>query len=292
MPNLLRHPPLHQPAFAGAGPAPGLLAARLTPTAVGRVVAVLRVAVGLLMISAVFGQLALYLVYWRRIGIHDLGLRIGNFFSAFTFEVNLAGGVLLIIGAVLLWRGSGPEPSWYSTLRLCALAAIVVTGVVYNLLLRPLPVPPGSQLDWANEVLHVVAPLAMTLDWVLAPRHRAVGFRAAGLVVLYPLAWAIFTFIRGALVRDELAGTPYFYPYPFLDPHGRGGWAAVGLVVGGLTVFTLLVGVLAVLARRLEDGVARRVEGHRSEPHAASTALEVEEGDRIGRAPLRTRPGA
>ena len=223
-----------------------------------RALALLRVAVGALMIIGIASQYSVSLAYWRRIGLHDLGLRTADFLSAFTHEVNVAGGVILIIGGVLLLRGRGAGPRWYTGLRLALVPAILAAGIVYNVLLRPLPVPPGSQLDWANEVMHVVAPLAVLLDWLIAPRRPRLPYRSAWLVVLFPIAWIAYTFIRAPLVPDELNGTPYYYPYSFLDPHGSAGWAPVVQLVGELLVFALVLGLLAVLVWRIEDRVAAR----------------------------------
>lgn len=235
----------------------------LRPAAVARgdarrlLIAVLRAAAGILMIAAIAAQYLVSLAHWRRTGIRDLDVQTADFLSAFTHEVNVAGGALLIAGAVLLMRRM-QEPRWFAVLRLCLLSAIVVVSVVYNLLLRPLPVPPGSQLDWANEVMHVVAPALVVLDVVLAPHPRRLGFRAAWLVAVYPVTWAVYTFVRGPLVPNEVAGTPYTYPYPFLDPHGPGGWGSVALLVGVLTAFTVVLGFAGVALWRLEDRLAAR----------------------------------
>jgi hypothetical protein len=220
---------------------------------------VLRVGLAALMVAATFAQLATYEAYWRRIGLHDLALRTGNFFSAFTFEVNLLGAVILVTGAWLLWRGHGAEPLGFTRLRLCLLAAIVIVGVVYNLLLRSAPTGPGEQLDWANTVVHVIAPVGIAIDWLIAPHWQRLPLRSAALVLIYPVGWLAYTLIRATLVRDELLGTPYYYPYGFLNPHGQGGWGTVLLMIGELLVFTATVGLVAVLAVRVEDRVSHAV---------------------------------
>jgi hypothetical protein len=219
----------------------------------------LRVGLAALMVTATFAQLATYEVYWRRIGLHDLALRTANFFSAFTFEVNLLGAVVLVGGAWLLWRAHGAEPLWFTRVRLCLLASIVIVGVVYNLLLRGAPTGPGEQLDWANTVVHVVAPIGIAVDWLIAPHWQRLPLRSAALVVIFPIGWLAYTLIRGTLVRDELLGTPYYYPYGFLNPHGLGGWGPVLLMIGELLVFTVALGIAAVLAVRVEDRVNQAV---------------------------------
>jgi hypothetical protein len=215
--------------------------------------AAVRVGLGIAMITATFAALSNYLVYWHRIGLHDLGLRTANFFSAFTFEVNLLGAGILLLGAGLVILHRGPDPRWFADLRLCLVAALVLTGIVYNVLLRPLPVHPGEQVDWANEVLHVVAPAGVALDWLLAPHPPRLPVRTAALVAIYPTAWAAYTLVRGANIPDELAHTPYYYPYPFLNPHLQGGWGPVLQMIVLLTACTFALGLLAVLAWRLED---------------------------------------
>lgn len=218
-----------------------------------RVLPVLRILAAILIVVALAGQLNTYMGYWHRIGIRDIALRVVDYWSTFTTEVNLAAAVLFVVGAVLLFRGAGAGPAWISVLRLCVLAAIILTSVVYNVLLRGQPVPAGSQLDWANNTFHVVAPILFLLDWLIAPRTHGVRFRFAWFVLVYPIVWLAYTLIRGPLVPDEIARTPYFYPYGFLNPDGPGGWGAVIMIVGLLIPFILLIGVASVALWRLED---------------------------------------
>jgi hypothetical protein len=232
-------------------------AAPLVSTRSIRLLAGWRFAVGALMITGIASQFTVSLAYWRRIGLRDLGARTADFLSAFTHEVNVAGGVILIVGAVLLLRGRGAGPRWYTGLRIALLPAILVAGIVYNLLLRSAPVPPGSQLDWANEVMHVVAPIAVLLDWLVAPHPRRTPFRVAWLVLAFPIAWIAYTFLRAPLVPDEIKRTPYYYPYGFLDPHAAG-WGPVLLLVVVLLVFALVLGLLALLSWRIEDRISAR----------------------------------
>ncbi len=218
---------------------------------------VLRILAAILILAALVDQLVVYFGYWHRIGIRDVGLRVVDYWSAFTNEVNLAAAIVFVVGAVLLWRGAGAGPAALTRVRLCVLAAIVLTSVVYNVLLRGEPVPAGSQSDWANNTFHVVAPILFALDWLIAPRQPRLRFRAAWLVLVYPVAWLVYTMVRGPLVPDEILHTPYFYPYGFLDPNGAGGWGAVVMIVGVLIPFIVVIGVAGVAAWRLEDRIGR-----------------------------------
>lgn len=216
---------------------------------------VFRISMAALMTVAVFAQLGTYETYWRRIGLHDLGLRTGNFFSAFTFEVNLLGAAVLVTGAWMLWRRGFAEPLWFTRVRLCLLAAIVIVGLVYNLLLRGAPTGPGETLDWANDAVHVVAPIAIVLDWLIGSHSPRLPFRSALLVVVFPICWLAYTLIRANLVPDELLGTSFYYPYGFLNPylHGRG---PVVTMIGELLVLAIAIGLVGVLVARFEDRFA------------------------------------
>lgn len=208
-----------------------------------------RVLAGGLMIAAVLLQLGVSLTYWHRIGLRDVGSRVVDFFSAFTHDGVLGGGIVLVVaGVVLLARGA--VPTWSSVLRLAFLPSVLIAGLVYNLLLRLLPVPAGSQLDWANEVLHVVAPLAVLLDWIVIVGPRPLPWRAAAVVAVLPIAWLAWTFLRAPLVPDEIEHTPYYYPYGFLDPH-IAGWAPVVRLVAVLLLLAVVLGVLGVLVQRI-----------------------------------------
>ena len=59
-------------------------------------------------------------------------------------------------------RNDAVEPVWLATLFACASTYIIVTGIVYNLLLRSIPIAGISDV-WTNETLHVVIPLVLLL---------------------------------------------------------------------------------------------------------------------------------
>ena len=133
--------------------------------------------------------------------------------------------MVLLIGAVLLIRGQVRDPGWFSILRASVVAYMTVTGVVYNLLLRGVSVSGAAQdVQWTNEVLHVVGPILMVVDWLFAPGRRRLEWRHIWIVVIFPIAWAVYTKIRGPFVDDPTLATlnPDYaggwYPYPFLNP--------------------------------------------------------------------------
>jgi hypothetical protein len=211
-------------------------------TAVGAV----RVAAAVAIVAAVITQFVNSLGEWQADPTAEVPYQVANFFSFFTIESNVASTVVLAIGGVALLRGAA-LPAWFDVVRLCVATYMTITGVVYNLLLRSIELPQGSTVDWANEVMHVVAPLVLVLDWVLV--HRGMSFRTLGVIVVYPLAWVAYTLLRGAFTVDTRLGRGW-YPYPFLDPHGPDGVAGVVFYVIAIAVGFLVAGAVLVLVSR------------------------------------------
>jgi hypothetical protein len=141
-----------------------------------------------------------------------------NFFSFFTIDSNVGTVVVFAIGAGLLLRGRMDDPRWFGILRGCVTAYMAVTGIVYNTLLRGVNVSEGQVVPWSNEILHVVGPLLMVADWLLAPGRIRLEWRNLWWVVSFPLVWAVYTMIRGPIAYNDVAQKRTWYPYPFLDP--------------------------------------------------------------------------
>lgn len=191
-------------------------------------------------IAAVAGQLTVSVRYWSETGVRDLATSFANFFSFFTVQSNLIAALALGIGAVVLLRGRAREPRGLTVLRACATSYLVTTGIVYNVLLRGVERPPDSWLPWSNEVLHVAMPLLMLLDWIVAPGRNRLRWRLIGVIVAYPLLWAVGTMVRGPLVFSDVRQDYGWYPYPFIDP-ANGGY-------GSVAVFVLIIAALIAAA--------------------------------------------
>ena len=168
-------------------------------------------------LAAIVGQLVQSVGFWDSQGLDDKTNLFVNFFSFFTIDSNVGTVVVFLIGAVLLLRRRD-DPPWFAVLRASVTSYMAVTGIVYNMLLRGVNVSEGSVLPWSNEVLHVVGPLLMVLDWLFAPGRRPIDWKRIGVIVVFPLVWAIYTMIRGPLAYNDVAGVPTWYPYPFLNP--------------------------------------------------------------------------
>jgi len=220
--------------------------------------AALRVAVAIAILAAIVGQLMTSLAFWSDRGVTNVGSNIVNFFSFFTIESNVAAAVVLMIGAVLLVARRGHDPEWFQVTRAAVVSYMVVTGLVYNVLLRGIDLPQGATLGWSNEIVHAVAPAYVLLDWILAPGRRPISARRIGVILIYPLAWVVYTLVRAPFVTDQVYGTEYWYPYPFLNPNSSPqGYVSVAFYV---VLIAAVIGLTAAgvlwLSRR--GAVSRR----------------------------------
>jgi hypothetical protein len=186
---------------------------------------VFRLAGAALIAAAIIGQY-IHSLNWRaERGIAENGIPGVNFFSFFTIDSNLLTIAVFLIGAILAIRSSDPDPLWFGVGRASVTAYMATTGIVYNTLLRGVNVSEGATLEWSNEIVHVVGPILMIVDWLFAPGRRRLDWKHIWIVVIFPIVWAVYTMLRGPFVFDPtrafLFGDDYvggWYPYPFMDP--------------------------------------------------------------------------
>ena len=195
-----------------------------------RVFGVLRLLAAAAIIVAIVRQFANSLSM-----VPDPALFIVNFFSFFTILSNALAAITLLIGAWFSLR-SAAEPDWYTYVRAAIVTYMTTTLVVYNLLLREISLDQATTVPWSNEILHVWAPLYLLLDWIFAPGRGRVPWSRFWWIAAFPIAWVVYTMIRGAVVG--------WYPYPFLDPaiEPGVGYDGVTVYVIAIASFILLVG--------------------------------------------------
>ena len=223
---------------------------------VGRVIfIVLRVAVAIAIAAATTTTYVVAAAEWDRAGYADRATLITNFWSYFTILSNVSAVIVLLIGAWVLLRG-GDDPGWFSVLRASVVTYMAVTGIVYNLLLRGIAVTgAGEGQAWTNEVMHVIGPLYLVLDWLFAPGRRAIDWRHVWTVLAFPILWVVYTLIRGPLVYDQVKVQWTWYPYPFLNPaNSQTGYFSVAFyVVLIAAVFGLVAAGVIWVSRRWPD---------------------------------------
>jgi len=194
---------------------------------------------------------------------HHLGAVLANYFSLFTIISSLLSVVVLVAAATWWQRhpGTSPEPMRIALGMAAVAGPVILLGLVYNALLRGLPSEAAlgdsagiALLDsYAIDVLHVVMPIYFVLDLLLAPRRRGLPWWSLGVIVGYPLAWTAYTMIRGELVANPDGSAAWWYPYPFLDPHGAGGYGSALTYIGAILAAFLVIGIGMITIGRYRE---------------------------------------
>ncbi|GAA1424176.1 Pr6Pr family membrane protein [Agrococcus citreus] len=213
-----------------------------------RILLVGRAVIALAILAAIVGQLITSIGYWTARGDASIPLDLLNFFSFFTIESNIIAMVVLAV-LVAAQLGRPRIGRRFDVLLLCASTYMVVTGIVYNTLLRGIELPQGATLGWSNEVLHLIAPLWLLVDWLLSSAKRDVRFADVSIVAIFPVVWLGYTLLRGPSTLDQATGRDWWYPYPFLDPatHANGyAGVAIMCVIVAATVLLVAAGLVAV----------------------------------------------
>lgn len=170
-----------------------------------------------------------YVLGFKTFGAH-------NFFSYFTVQSAIAAVVMLIIGAIIAFRRP-EDPPWLDALRTLVTTYIIVSGVVFAIMVVQSSTR-AYRIDvpWSDQLLHFWIPACALVDWLFDPHKTRVSWRLLGWVLVYPVVWGIFTFIRGSIVG--------WYPYFFLDSSQ----VAFGeTVVYCLICLVIIMGITALL---------------------------------------------
>jgi hypothetical protein len=174
-----------------------------------------------------------------------------EYFAYFTIQTAMINIVVMIAGGIMALRLER-DTRLYTAIRASVFSYAIVTGVVYNLLLRDIPNDDGYVGPvWPNESLHVWIPIYIALDWLLTPGRVRIAWSALWLAVSYPLIWVGVTMVRG-----EVTG---WYPYPFLEPDGPNGVLGVVTYVVGIAAFIVVLAALAVVINRVHTRGVRGV---------------------------------
>jgi hypothetical protein len=216
--------------------------------------AVLRAGIAVAIIAAIVGQLIVSTDNWHAAGLSNVTIQVVNFFSFFTIESNVLTVVVMLIGAWFLFAGKGDDSRWFLGLRLATVTYMATTGIVYNLLLRGVELPQGTTLPWSNEVLHLIGPLYVLIDWFFAPGRRPLAWKSLWPVLIFPVVWGVYTLVRGPLTFDAIGKQNYWYPYPFLNPNiSAEGYASVAfyIVLIAVVIGVVCAGAIWVSGRRL-----------------------------------------
>jgi hypothetical protein len=197
-------------------------------------VGVIRIGAGLLVLAAMITQITDEVVH--------SAFKPEEYFSYFTIQSSMMNIVVLLVGGYLALKFKR-DTVLYTGVRMATVVYAIVTGVVYNVLLRGIPSDGYVGIQWPTEIEHVWIPLYIVMDWLFATGRPKLSWKWLWLVVAYPIAWCAFTLVRGGITG--------WYPYPFIDPTGDGGWPSVIGYILGLSVFMVGLGALSVWYSRL-----------------------------------------
>lgn len=188
----------------------------------------------------------------------DLGLgSSARVLSYFTIQVNLLLALAFAVSAWRTWTARHPLPALITG---GTLFYALIAGLVYHVLLVNEPGPfsitdrPTAWSAAAGQVLHTVTPIAALLDWLLLTRPAPLSLRHATRWLLYPLAYLIFSLVRGALLPPT-ADARYLYPFLDVAHLGYKSTLANALLLG-LTCFGLAL--LLITADHVRPDPTRR----------------------------------
>ncbi len=207
---------------------------------------VARIVMAVLILVATAEQLRLATAAAASVGI-DGTTAAWRLLAFFTVQSNLWAAVALLVGAISAFASRARTDSFLVALLLAgATTYMTVTGVVYNVVLRSMG-DVGILGGWSNDVHHVIAPLFLVLDLLLAPRRRRLRWRDIPLLIAFPLIWVAVTMICGPFLTSPATGTTPWYPYPFLDPASTpGGYLGVAAWIVGIAIVFAALAALAV----------------------------------------------
>jgi hypothetical protein len=199
-----------------------------------------RLAAALIACAAWLGLTLQFLATYRYVGSATAALwSLAKFFTILTNLVIAGLFTAIAIG------GAG----WRGPRRLAGVTlAILLVGIVYAVLLRPIDHPNGLA-SAANVILHIVTPVLVPLFWLAAARKGALKVYDPFVFAAFPLAYFVYAMVRGTVEGH--------YPYPFFNATKIGwpqtfinaGLIALGFLIGGYVLLALDRGLRALAAR-------------------------------------------
>jgi len=195
-----------------------------------RIINIVRLFAGLVAATAIIVQLQ-----------HSMatGRDLGNFFSFFTIESNIAAA-LLYIGAGI-YGVVNPNARPLSTLRGAITLYMTLTGIVYMLLLSGNEIALQTTIGWVNIILHYIFPAIILLDWLVFPPKEYLQAKRVVLWFIFPTLYLVYSLIRGAMTG--------WYPYPFINPVTNG-WPTVVVMIIFITFITAVIATALSLRTR------------------------------------------
>lgn len=196
---------------------------------------------------ALLGWFAVILQYFLMLnnGLASPGMSTVNFFCYFTILSNIIAA-LCFTG--LLFRPS----SFFAKPQLLTAATVymIVVGLTYNTILRPLWSPQGWDRV-ADELLHLVLPLMILIYWMIFVPKKDLRWKDILPGLIYPAVYCIVILIRGAFTK--------WYPYPFLDAAKLSSLKLFVNITGMICLFLIVYTLVTLAAVKLTDRTAKEI---------------------------------
>ncbi len=162
-----------------------------------------------------------------------------RFFSYFTILTNL---LVALCSLFLLVPADTTLKQFFNkgTTLTAITVYILIVGLVYNIILRPLAEFGGLHLA-VSEIFHTVVPILFLLFWVKFVPKRSLEYKWLPVWMIYPLLYVIYTLLHGIYSG--------FYPYPFIDAGQLGFAPAMTNGVFVLIAFALLSVLLIAIGK-------------------------------------------
>lgn len=130
-----------------------------------------------------------------------------RFLSFFTITTNT---IVFICSALLLFGGRSTANAFFRkcTTITAITVYILIVGIVFNLLLRPVLDLQGHHLI-VSEIFHTVVPILFFFFWLFFVSPEKISFKVISYWLIYPIIYIIYTLFHGLATE--------FYPYPFID---------------------------------------------------------------------------
>ncbi len=149
--------------------------------------------------------------------------------SYFTYWSN----VLIAVALTRVWRSPSSSSASERHAYTRSLLMITLTGVLYATLIAPSDVVTGWNIP-DNLIIHDVVPVSSVLTWWFAGPRGWFRWRDSWAIYPVPLAYLVYTLVRGALIHR--------YPYGFFDV------VTLGYLTVVVTMLVILVASYAVVA--------------------------------------------
>lgn len=109
-----------------------------------------------------------------------------DFFGYFAIQSNVTAAVALLASVVFIFRGAS-QPAWVIYLRAIATAFMVIVELVYNTFLAGADLAGSFNVPWSNNILHIIVPIYILLDWVLFADQDRLSCNRLWLLLIYPI---------------------------------------------------------------------------------------------------------